>query len=677
MNNLGYSAYLAATGWDNLNVQFSKYLRQKGLYKYKQVFLYGISLLVALLTCTPSAHAFQDIEEEAEVMDPQVWSVDIQGNQVFPDMVIKQIIATEAPTFWEKISFWSHGGHELSETEIRRDVIRIRRYYERRGFPRVQVRQRIETGNREWKRKVRFVIDENEPIYIRNLDYRFVSNQEHEQHIRTSRAFRRTQNQHSFQPGQRYQRIREPDIIGMFTDVLKNLGFAFAEVHISTETDSLQTEAAVTIELDPGPMTYFDQFNVTGTETISEEYVLREAALERGEQFQQNDLQQAQREIFSHHLFRFSTINIPDQPRDSTLQVGIDVREYELRTVEAMGGFGTEDLLRGEVNWTHRNAFGQGHRLTTTARASFIEQSFNVDYLFPYIYNTKSSIVLSPFLQHVLERRIYELFHGGITNSFIYRYREDLTGTFSYQFTRNMELSKQATNVLPDTTFQYDLSSFQLSGYYSPGFTSRGQEGWVIQPYAEFSGMFGAAAFSFQKVSADIRRFTKLTSSTILATRLQAGGVFNVAQDSLPQNIRYYLGGTSSIRGWGRNELGPKKVRTDSTGSFSAYAPIGGQAQIGFNAEIRQEMDFFIEGLGMAVFLDGGQVWRQIDEIGDRPLQFAVGGGFRYRSPIGPIRIDVGYKLNPTEKDLNIYEGTNYGSGLDRFGIHFSVGQAF
>ena len=97
----------------------------------------------------------------------------------------------------------------------------------------------------------------------------------------------------------------------------------------------------------------------------------------------------------------------------------------------------------------------------------------------------------------------------------------------------------------------------------------------------------------------------------------------------------------------------------------------------GFNVELRQELNFLISGLGMAAFLDGGQVWETFESIRQRPLQFGVGGGLRYQSPLGPIRIDVGYKVNPTDQDLDIYQGTNYGSAWNRIGIHFSIGQAF
>ena len=238
------------------------------------------------------------------------------------------------------------------------------------------------------------------------------------------------------------------------------------------------------------------------------------------------------------------------------------VRENKKRSVEALAGFGTEDKLRGQVSWTHRNVGHLGHRFTTTARASFIEQFVSLDYLFPYVYNTKRSFVVSPFGQHLLQSN-YELLRAGVTNSFIYRYSEDLTASASYEFTKNKELSQQFSANLPDTTLEYDLSSIQLSAYYGRGF-GRQQEGWVIQPYAEASGLFGLATFRFQKLSADVRRFTRLSNSTMLATRVQGGALFNAPTDSLPNNIRFYLGGTNSVRGWYRQQMGPKRARTDS-----------------------------------------------------------------------------------------------------------------
>jgi len=618
---------------------------------------------------------------------PRVWSVSIEGNESFPDGMLNNQIAVEAPTFWQKIKFWNKSGSVLNENELRKDAIRIRNFYNRRGYNSVSVAYRIEDGNKNWKRHVVFTIDENAPIRIRNVEYIFEAGQESEREIRKSSTFQAVRDIHPYQPGTRFEPIREPEVIGSFTDVLKNMGYAYAGVDISATIDSVSLSADLTIQIKPGPKAYLANINVEGIQTVTEDYVIRESGLKTGDQFSYDRLQESQQELFSHHLFRFVTIGIPDQEEDSTLDLQVRVRERALRAVQTSIGFGNEELLRGELSWRHRNVLGRGHRFSATGRASFIEQTAKMDYLFPYVFNTKSSFVISPFVQHQLEKS-FELLRGGVTNSLIYKYSQKFTGTFSYQYTTNIEFSEQLDASLPDTTLRFDLSSLQFSGFYREGALAQ-QSGWAVQPYAEISGLFGTAAFSFQKLSLDVRRYTELSNSTVLATRVQGGGLFNVSTDSLPNNIRFFLGGTNSVRGWFRQELGPKRplVRVDSvmqddgtfrdTTEFDRFIPVGGRSMFGFNIEIRQELDSFIKGFGIAAFLDGGQVWEDIGSIGDRPLQFGVGGGFRYRSPIGPLRIDLGYKVNPSDEDLDIFQGQDFGDFWDKIGIHFSIGQAF
>jgi len=605
---------------------------------------------------------------------PQVWNLAIEGNKQFPDVILERQIATEAPNFWQKLTFWHRKGFELDEIKIRKDVIRLRNYYQRRGYVNVSVDYRIETGGKKWKKRVIFEIVENEPILIQKINYNLHSKGSEITEILNSSSLKEAQQEHDYQVGHRFETIKKPEVIGQFTDALKNLGFPYATVEVEAEIDTAKLAADILIDCNLGPRAFIDSVQVEGIETISKKYVLREAELKHGTRYSLNKLQEAQRQLFNHHLFRFATISIPEQEKDSTLNLLMRIRENKQRSVELQTGIGTAEKVRGQVSWTHRNVARYGHRFTTTGRASFIEQYLSFNYLFPYIYNTKSSVVIAPFGQHLLQEN-YELLRAGITNSFIYRYSRNFTGSASYEYTKNKELSKQFDVNLPDTTLEYDLSSFQFSTYYSQGF-GRQQEGWVIQPYAEVSGLFGLATFQFQKLSADIRRFTRLSNTTMLAARVQGGGLFNAPTDSLPNNIRFYLGGTNSVRGWYRQQLGPKRARTDSAG-FVRYVPVGGRAMFGFNIELRQELNFFIDGLGMAVFLDGGQVWKTFRQVNRRPLQYGIGGGFRYQSPIGPIRVDIGYKVNPTDQDLNRFNRQDFGSAWDRIGIHFSIGQAF
>ena len=77
------------------------------------------------------------------------------------------------------------------------------------------------------------------------------------------------------------------------------------------------------------------------------------------------------------------------------------------------------------------------------------------------------------------------------------------------------------------------------------------------------------------------------------------------------------------------------------------------------------------------VFLDGGQVWKRTDELAFGDIQWALGGGVRYRSPLGPIRMDVAYKLNPNEDDLGIIEGIQREQSWARWALYISIGEAF
>lgn len=627
-----------------------------------------------LCACLPApAHAAGRLQDDPA--DPKVWNLDIRGNTTFKDMVIKNQIATVAASFWQKLKFWNRSGYDYDDIEVRKDVIRIERFYQRRGFDEVQVSREVSTGNKPWKKNVTFIIHEQKPIRIRQVSYVCNADSTTEHLILDSKEFEKTRDKQAYQPGNRYEIVKKPDVVGAYETTLKTLGYPYADMHIYANVDSAMKSADLLFEVDPGPRAYIDTIKVEGEQHIPKRLVRRQTGLNKGDRFNQKKLQEAQRQLFNHHLFRFATISIPKQPHDSTLNLQVRVRENAERSVEIRGGIGTEEKIRGQASWTHRNVFHRGHKFTASLRASFIEQRLSVDYLFPYVYNPKSNLVFTPFVQHMLEPS-FELWRLGMNNSLVYQYSRNLTGSISYELTRNMETTVSSNTSLPDSTRSYNISALQLSGYYGQGFL-RNQQGWVIQPFAEVSGLFGSAAFQFEKLSLDVRRYINLSPSTTLASRVQGGTIFYTQSDSLPGNIRFFLGGTNTVRGWSRQSLGPKRPIFDEQGNFVRYVPIGGRAMFNFNLEIRQQIHNLIPRIGLAAFLDGGQVWRDLGRAGRRPVQFGIGGGIRYSSPIGPVRVDVGYKLNPSPEDLARYNGTDHGNAWDKIGIHFSIGQAF
>jgi len=132
---------------------------------------------------------------------------------------------------------------------------------------------------------------------------------------------------------------------------------------------------------------------------------------------------------------------------------------------------------------------------------------------------------------------------------------------------------------------------------------------------------------------------------------------------------RYFSGGASSQRGFPERRLAPRVVGDDGS-----EVPIGGSALVEVGAELRlprlfewRDTDF-----GAAIFADGGDVTERFRELDATSLHWATGAGLRVATPIGPLRIDVGYRLNRYGADdrYPIRPG-------DRFAYHLSLGQSF
>ena len=627
-----------------------------------------------------------------------IWYVEIEGNERYKDLVILKYIANQRPSFWKRIGVFDKSDQLPDEIEIRKDVIRIKRFYQRRGYPNVEVSYELRNGFSENRKILVFQITENQPIMIDSVSIVVNANQFDQQHVFNSSEYASFLRKLPFKAGRRYQPVKEAKAVGLLSQVLKNIGFIYATVLVEGSLDSAQNTADVIIQTTPGPITRISSIKIEGAKTLSNRLILRETGLKIGELYSEEKLKQAQRELFKHHLFRLALISIPEQPKDSTLDLKLSVMELPLRSFKIRGGIGDFDRMRKKISinriwnffrvqpsWLYRNLGGKGTQFSTSLKLSFYESYLSSEFLFPYVFNTKSSFTINPYIENRNEKA-YSISSGGIINSLGYEYNRNLTGTFAYEFAINNEYgitneqNQEITDILPDSVLNYNVSSFILNFYYANGL-SRGEKGWIVQPYFEISGMLGESDFTFQKLAFDVRRFSKLTSKTVLATRAQVGSINSVKQDSLPADIEFYVGGTSSVRGYGKNDLGPKRaIVVEGTSPDEKdrvrFVPIGGKAFFSFNIELRQQMDRVLKGFGLAAFLDGGQVWSSLRRLDERILQYSTGVGVRYQTPIGPLRVDLAYKLNPTDFDLELLPGVST-KAAPRWRIHISIGEAF
>jgi outer membrane translocation and assembly module TamA len=123
---------------------------------------------------------------------------------------------------------------------------------------------------------------------------------------------------------------------------------------------------------------------------------------------------------------------------------------------------------------------------------------------------------------------------------------------------------------------------------------------------------------------------------------------------------RYFLGGSTNLRGWGRFEVAPL---TDEG------LPIGGNTFLNFSTELRVPI---ARSFGAVLFVDGGNVWTDPWDFNLNDMRYDAGVGLRYSTPVGPLRLDAGWQLNPIPGLI-----VNGEPQTRAMRLHFSIGQAF
>ena len=137
------------------------------------------------------------------------------------------------------------------------------------------------------------------------------------------------------------------------------------------------------------------------------------------------------------------------------------------------------------------------------------------------------------------------------------------------------------------------------------------------------------------------RKQTKIT----LATRLKAGALFEIGSSkNIPISELFFAGGATSVRGYGEQLLGPAALDEDGYKSSA----LGGKMLLLMNGEFRIPLYWLFQ---TEIFLDGGNVWREVKYFTPTQIKFSAGAGLVLITPIGPIRFDYGYKLMKEPSD--------------------------
>jgi outer membrane protein assembly complex protein YaeT len=443
---------------------------------------------------------------------------------------------------------------------------------------------------------------------------------------------------------------------------LAEQGRPLASVEGGADVFAPAREAHLTWRVEPGPQVRFGPVRIDGLTRTEEALVRREITLAEGDVYSLEAMRETRSNLQALRVFGSVIVRpLPEEAQpspegDVVWPMEVAIAERDPRSVRLGVGWGTDDHLRLQAGYEQRNWLGGARHLDTRLRWSSIERGFQGTLTQPHWLARRQSLRLDTRLgvertpAYDAERLRGE---ARVARDFDERWSGSLGWAFSWSAVG--DASGSADRLLDDPESRVFLQGPRLTvrrATVSEPLDAR--EGsrveLAVTPWLPGLG----SDVGFTAIEANGAAFQPL-GPVVVAGRLRLGALQpfpGFSADEIPMPERFYTGGGSSVRGFSFWRLGPRRAEGRAIGGASVLEASG-------------ELRFPIRGaLSGVAFLDAGQV--DLDPWGWKPgdLTFSAGGGLRFATPLGPIRLDVARPLNAPEE-----AGTTW--------FHFSIGQAF
>lgn len=636
--------------------------------------------------------------------------------------------------------------------ELQRDVVRLRQRYRDAGFLEARVHYEVQADEAKNLLKIEFVIDEGRPVRVARVTVTgpdstspppVPSGQERSWHsVEASVLGLRGHRLEVAEVRQDQKRLRTWWL---------NRGFPSANTHVAVDVDSVRGEAQVHHVVEPDVQARFGPVTIGDSASLPEPVIRRELPFQEGDLYSAAALDEGRTELQELEIVRSANFDLAtpaSQPAAAdgagpVVPVRVNLFEAKRRQIGGDLGYGSDLGFTAEARWVHRNFTGSARTLTFSALAqtgwlALLEDPdkryrASVSFLQPYLFYRRFSGVLSPFVEKrddIYDRSL----EYGTNATFIYRASAFRSASLDYRISRRQVYEYQLENFTDGSVDLLTLLSLAAKGVLdslgtildNSTFTASARLGALDQPTDARKGILFTPAIQvtapaaitttqYWKVDGTLQGYLPIGRHGRITGRIGAGNLRPFGK-SLPsagedpavkflqlRDVLLTAGGSDDVRGWGWRLLGPKfpDVRfvdagTDTVLEANGYVPVGGFARTTFSVELRMPLPALGKSVGAHTFLDGGRVWtadsrfdHDGDVYSDEKWFYATGAGLDVHTPVGPIRLSLGYKLNPSVTDLadsqDILDASLTGRPLSelprhqsrRWQLHLSFGTGF
>ncbi len=452
-----------------------------------------------------------------------------------------------------------------------------------------------------------------------------------------------------------YHPRRVEEAVKSLTTLYRAAGFEWVQVEaeVSWPTESL---ADITVRVRRGPRMLLDRLIIRGNLETRTEVVRRFVGLKPGEPVSRSRLLEVERRLARLGIFSRVDVNLsPGEVGGTQRDVVVRIEEGRSRRVSYGLGYDSDDGPRGLLGFSHKNLWGRSYGFQLDARVSGTDERYRVLLTQPSLGAWGLPLTYSlfsfdedreSFQQRSLGLRVEgrkELSFGRLGLAYDFRTieLEDVEEPLDRidPLDREIEIS----SVIPSLLLDYRDDPFDP------------RRGWSTALELQYAFPAFSTGANFLKLFVQQTGYFDLGSFGVLAGSLRLGAIEPLEgrfsrvgeENPVPIGERFFAGGRTSHRAYERDLLGidgsTRLVETDPETGGVELLPIGGNGLLLANLEYR----FPIVGtLGGTLFLDAGNIWRDWRSVDLDEVRYGAGLGLRYLSPIGPVRLEVGWNLD-------------------------------
>lgn len=450
--------------------------------------------------------------------------------------------------------------------------------------------------------------------------------------------------------------------IGEITDFYGDKGYAFANVTPDVRLDKKDNLVSIDYSIEKGKEVYIRNIDILDNSRTRDHVIRRELSLQEQSLYSVSKLRAARYEVTRLGYFEDNTEVVTHRVEgtEDLLDVDIKVEERPTGFFSLGGGVSSVEnfLFAGQIQ--ESNLFGYGKTLSLDAQIGGVTKVLSLNYRDPYLFGTNWLLDVSMYAQD-RDYRDFERAAQGISVGVGRRIKRYFQVRVFQEFSRQNvhNVRGDAQLVISDrkrtiVSTGVGLSWDKRNNYLDP------TKGFLLSTSVEWAGLF-AGNTDFIKYNATAKSWIPFWKSTYFAAKANYGLLHLIdAGDDLVVEERFFLGGPNTLRGFRYRRVGPRRP-TDTGG----YVIIGGVQQI------LASLDFVVPlsktvGLKAVAFFDIGNSFDN-DEFNLNPsnLKKDAGFGLRWISPLGPMKLDIGFPIGERLPDEEKYE------------VQFTVGNLF